>query len=169
MRSRDGYTGGMNEPVISVGADGVDTRQVVAEIQAEVDENIQSGVYADAAVARAERLNLAPGRTDGAFLEYYLKCLPDAVVVDIGDYDIRERRARFAPLLIRLKRAIWNLLKFYTYRLWSQQNQANGMIAAAIEGLQEQHRLQMERLEQRIRKLEARQDARAGGDDPASE
>ena len=169
MRSRDGYTGGMNEPVISVGADGVDTRQVVAEIQAEVDENIQSGVYADAAVARAERLNLAPGRTDGAFLEYYLKCLRDAVFVDISDFEIRERRRFFGPVLVGLKTGLWKLLKFYTYRLWSQQNQANGMIATAIEGLQEQHRLQMERLEQRIRKLEARQDARAGGDDPASE
>ena len=165
MRSRDGYTGGMNEPVISVGAAGVDTLQVVAEIQAEVDGNIQSGVYADAAVARAERLNLVPGRQDSAFLEYYLKCLPDAVVVDIGDFEIRERRARFAPLLIRLKRAIWNLLKFYTYRLWSQQNQVNGMIATAIEGMEEQYRLRIERMEQRIRELENR----PGGHGPASE
>ncbi|MBP7274616.1 MAG: hypothetical protein KBA51_00255 [Kiritimatiellae bacterium] len=156
----------MNEPVISMGADGVDTRRVVAEIQAEVDENIQSGLYADAVVARAERLNLAPGREEGAFLEYYLRCLPDAVVVDIGDFEIRERRARFAPLLIRLKRAIWNLLKFYTYRLWSQQNQVNGMIATAIERMDDQHRLQIERLEQRIRALESGREPPSNGPGP---
>ena len=156
MRTRDGYTGRMSEPIISMGAPGVDTARTVAEIQAEVDENVRSGLYADACVARAERLNLAPGAQDGSFLEYYLRCLPDAAVVDIGDFEIRERRARFAALLIRLKRTIWNLLKFYTYRLWSQQNQVNGMVVTAIEGLEEQHRLKIEKLEQRIKDLESR-------------
>lgn len=159
----------MSEPIISMGASGVDTARAVAEIQAEVDENVRSGLYADTCIARAERLNLAPGAQDGSFLEYYLRCLPDAAVVDIGDFEIRERRARFAPLLIRLKRAIWNLLKFYTYRLWSQQNQVNGMVVTAVEGLEEQHRLRIEKLEQRVKELESRLGARGDADRPAGE
>ena len=61
-------------------------------------------------------------RDEEEFMEFYLGCLRDAVFVDINDFEIVERRQRFSRALVALKRSIWNLLKFYTYRLWSQQN-----------------------------------------------
>jgi hypothetical protein len=146
----------MNKPALEIGAEGVDTAKVVADLQAAVDEKIRAGVYADARVARVERVNLVGAAHDGAFLEYYLRCLRDAVDVDINDFEIRERRARFAPFLIRLKKSVWGLLKFYTYRLWSQQNQVNGMLATAMEGLDEQYRERIARLEARVKELESR-------------
>ena len=68
---------------------------------------------------------MAPGRAD----------LREALEERAGEADaweelleIYERRARFTKPLVVLKRAIWKLLKFYTYRLWSQQNQVNGLL-----------------------------------------
>ena len=144
----------MSKPIFEIGAQGVDTAKIVADIQAAVSKKIEDGVYADARIARAERTNLVNLRGEDQFLGFYLKCLHDAVFVDISDFEIRERRRYFAPMLIRFKKVIWGLLKFYTYRLWSQQNQINGLIVTATEGLDEKYAAKVKDLEARIAKLE---------------
>ena len=152
----------MTEPIFQIGAEGVDVAKLTAEIQAAVDAKIQGGVYADARIARAERLNFVNLRQDANFAEFYLQCLRDAVLVDISDFEIRERRARFASVLIRLKTFIWSLLKFYTYRLWSQQNQVNGLIVTGMEALDEQQKTRIAQLEARVAELEKRLGAGPG-------
>ncbi len=144
----------MSEPIFEIGAPGVDTAKIVEEIQAAVAKKIADGVYADARIARAERSNLANLRNEEEFVQFYLKCLRDAVYVDISDFEIRERRAGLAPLLVALKKTIWKLLKFYTYRLWSQQNQVNGLLVTAVQGLDDKYTAKIKQLEDRIAKLE---------------
>ena len=144
----------MSESIFTIGAPGIDCDKIVAEIQASVVKKIEEGVYADARIARAERTNLANLQNEDEFLSFYLKCLRDVAFVDISDYEIRERRAVFAPLLIALKKTIWKLLKFYTYRLWSQQNQVNGLMVTAIEGLDEKYSGRLKQLETRVAELE---------------
>jgi Tfp pilus assembly protein PilN len=144
----------MNESIFEIGASGVDVQRIVREVQEEAERKIREGVYADALVARAERTNLAALRSSDNFLGFYLRCLRDAVFVDISDFEIRERRRFGAPLFVGLKRLIWNLLKFYTYRLWSQQNQVNGLLVTSIEGLDEKYAAKIRGLEERIAALE---------------
>lgn len=144
----------MNESIFEIGASGVDVQRIVREIQEEAERKMREGVYADALVARAERTNLAALRSSDDFLGFYLRCLRDAVFVDISDFEIRERRRLFAPLLVGLKKLIWSLLKFYTYRLWSQQNQVNGLLVTSIEGLDEKYAAKIRALEARIADLE---------------
>ena len=140
--------------MFDISAPGVNAENIVSEIQAAVARKIEDGVYADARIARAERTNLAQLRNEEQFLGFYLRCLRDAVFVDISDFEIRERRKGLAPFLIRLKKTIWSLLKFYTYRLWSQQNQVNGLFVTAIEGLDEKSTEKIKKLEARIAELE---------------
>jgi len=144
----------MHESIFQVGAEGVDVEAVVREVEETVQRKIEEGVYQDARIARAERTNLARLRQDDAFLGFYLRCLRDAVFVDISDFEIRERRRGLAPLLVGVKKGLWNLLKFYTYRLWSQQNQVNGLLVTAVEGLEEQTAEKIRRLEERVAQLE---------------
>ena len=87
-------------------------------------------------------------------MEQYLACLRQIVPVDINDFDIVERRGALAPVLVRLKKAIWKLLKFYTYRLWSQQNQTNAVLLAAIEIMQCRHKAEISELNERVEALE---------------
>jgi hypothetical protein len=141
-------------PILSIGAPGLDVDRLVADLQATADRKMQDGVYADARVARAEKTNLVHLRGSDDFITFYLTCLRDAVFVDISDFEIRERRRLFSPLLVALKKTIWSLLKFYTYRLWSQQNQVNGLIITALEGLEEQSAARIAVLEKRIAELE---------------
>lgn len=142
--------------VIQIGAPGLDVNQIVSDIQAAVDQKIKDGVYQDARVARAEKTNLVNLRGSDDFITFYLTCLRDAVFIDISDFAIRERRRGLAPFLVAFKKVVWKLLKFYTYRLWSQQNQVNGMIITALEGMEEQTNRRIAELEKRIADLESR-------------
>ena len=144
----------MTEPIFQIGAEGVDVEHLMAEIQATVARKIKRGVYHDAHIAQAERTNLANLQDDETFLRYYLDCLRNAVFIDINDFEIRERRRLGAGMLVGLKKILWKLLKFYTYRLWSQQNQVNGMLVTALEGLDEKYRKRLRDLERRLAALE---------------
>lgn len=144
------------KPFIQIGADGIDVHALEAEILASVAQKRAQGAYDDALVARAERNNILTMKDDEAFLEQYLACLRQIVPVDINDFEILERRSRLAPLMKALKKVIWKLLKFYTYRLWSQQNQTNNVLLAAIEIMNRRHEAELKALKDRIAKLEAR-------------
>lgn len=149
-------------PSLSIGAPGFDVDQLVADLQATVDRKMKDGVYADARVARAEKTNLVHLRGSEDFITFYLTCLRDAVFVDISDFEIRDRHRLAGPLLVGLKKVLWKLLKFYTYRLWSQQNQVNGLVITALEGMEEQTARRIAALEKRIAELERKAPGHGG-------
>lgn len=142
------------QPAFTIGADGINVENLVADLRASVADKMRAGRYTDVRIARAERTNLQNLQSEEEFLQFYLDCLRDAVFVDIGDFEIIERRARFSSLLILLKRTIWKLLKFYTYRLWSQQNLVNGLLLSAVETADQRTRDRLRELEDRLAKLE---------------
>ena len=146
----------MNDSIFQITAPGFDTRTIVEDIRASVAEKMAKGQYTDSRVARAERMNLSNLKDQEDFLPFYLECLREAVFVDIGDFEIFERRAILPKLLIGLKRFVWKLLKFYTYRLWSQQNQVNGLLLSAVEGMENRYRDKIKDIEDRIAELESR-------------
>ena len=146
----------MTDAKFEIGADGVDVDRLVADIRETVRSKMESGAYAGAQLARAERFNLQNLTRDENFFEFYLENLREAVYIDINDFEIRERRRGLGPLLVALKRAVWSLLKFYTYRLWSQQNQVNGLLLSATEEIDRKYRDRLKALEDRVGKLEAR-------------
>jgi hypothetical protein len=145
-----------DKPMFEIGAAGVDTAAIVADIRSTVADKMAKGLYMDPRIARAERTNLMNLKNEEQFLAFYLECLREAVFVDINDFEIFERRATLGRLSIGLKRLIWKLLKFYTYRLWSQQNQVNGLLLSAIEGVETKYRDKIKELEAKIARLESR-------------
>jgi hypothetical protein len=151
----------MSSP-IEIGAPGFDTEKLMQTIEARVAAKADQGVYADARIARAERTNLLNLKDDEEFLGFYLKCLREASFVDINDFAIREKRGALAPALVALKKVIWKLLKFYTYRLWSQQNTINGLLVTGLESLDEKYREQIKRLEARVDELEKQRRGKEG-------
>lgn len=146
----------MNKDVFEIEAGTVDAARIMAEIEETVSAKMQSGAYAGAQLARAERFNLANLKKDDNFFDLYLESLREAVTIDINDFEIRERRALLAPLLVGLKKVLWSLLKFYTYRLWSQQNQVNGLLLSATEELDRKYKDRLQALEKRLAQLESR-------------
>ncbi len=148
----------MDTEAVKIGAKNVDVSALMAEIRAEVARKASEGVYTDLRVALAEKTNLAQLKDQDGFFTLYLESLREAVAIDINDFPIVERRRAFSPLLVKLKKSIWNLLKFYTYRLWSQQNQVNSMMLALAEELDDRYRRRIDALEERVRDLESKRD-----------
>jgi hypothetical protein len=147
----------MSETQFQINAPGIDTVKIVAEIQAEVSRKMAEGVYSDARVATAERHNLAHMADGEELLKFYLNCLRETVQVDISDWEIKDRRGGAAGgLLVKFKTTVWKLLKFYTYRLWSQQNQVNGLLHTAVESSFKNYERRISELEKRIEELEAK-------------
>jgi hypothetical protein len=146
----------MEQPLFTVNAPGVDVEAVLRDIRETVERKTREGVYADPRIALAERHNLANLQDAGELLRFYLTCLRDSVNININDYVIQDRRGGWAGrMLVRFKTALWKMLKFYTYRLWAQQNQANGLLVTAIETAVSNSDRRLAELEARLAKLEA--------------
>jgi len=157
------YRAAMNQDdTLQIRAEDVDAERIVAEIRETVRRKKAQGLYADPRVARAERLNLARPDSEDEFMETYLEALHAACLVDINDFPIEERRRWLTPLLVPLKRMIWKLLKFYTYRMWTQQNQVNSLLATGIEAVFQNHERKLAELRERLEHLEG-SDARKSG------
>ncbi|MBQ7252353.1 MAG: hypothetical protein IJS32_07120 [Kiritimatiellae bacterium] len=150
----------MEDAILSVSTPGVDAAALVASIRESVAKKAAAGAYDDARVAVAERTNLLALQGDGDFMEFFLHSLRQSVFVDIGDIEIQEKRRFFTGFFVKLKKGIWALLRFYTYRLWSQQNQTNGILVTALEGLWEKSKAREAELVKRIEALEKRLDGR---------
>ena len=144
------------ESYIKIGADGLNVEDIVRQIRERADARRRSGEFDMNAIARAERFNLANITDDDMFFERYIDCLGIVFNVNINDFEIVEHRARFAPLLKRFKKGIWSVLKFYTYHLWSQQNQVNNLFHSAIKLIDQRQTARVKKLQERVDELEAR-------------
>ena len=146
----------MAENKIRSGADGIDAEAIIRKIRERADARRAAGEFDREELARAERYNLSTVKDDADFFDRYIACLKLISTVDINDFEIIERRARFAGILKRFKKGIWSVLKFYTYHLWSQQNQVNGVFNAAIELVAKRDSEQLKKMQARIDELEER-------------
>ncbi len=142
--------------MIRIATHGVDTQALMDEINLAIKRKAETGAYAAAGLDRDVMHDSLVFRNYAEFLDFYFETLREAAFVDIADFEITEKRKHFARPLIMLKKAVWAMLRFYTFRLWSQQNQINGLLLAAIEGLHEQHNAKVKALEARIDALETR-------------
>lgn len=158
----------MAEATLQIGAPDIDVDRIVAGIRSRVQERMARGEYADSSIVRVERMNLANLRDEDEFLGFFLECLRDASVIDINDFEIIERRSRFRKPLQAVKKTIWSLLKFYTYRLWSQQNLVNGLLVSAVDSVETRSRERIQQLEQRLQALEARLGSTMPADDAST-
>lgn len=148
----------MAQSTITIGADNIDASAIVQQIRERAAERFAKNEFDMETLARAERYNLSAIKDSEEFFDRYITCLRLVTQVDINDFEITEKRARFAKFFIKLKRTIWGLLKFYTFHLWSQQNQVNGMLHAAITIVAERDSEQIKKLEDRIAILEKKID-----------
>jgi phosphopantetheinyl transferase (holo-ACP synthase) len=89
-----------------------------------------------------------------AFLDALLIILHDTAFVNFGDFEIIERRKHLGKPLVAFKKIIWSLLRFYTFRLWSQQNDVNGFLLSSLQVIHENANEKIARLEARIAELE---------------
>jgi len=146
----------MSETNLDIQAEGIDVNAIVQEIQDAVAEKTASGEYNDALITQAERSNLFNMKDDAEFLDYYLSCITRSSQVDIRAFEIPDPKGGPAgKAMKKLKQSIWGVLKFYTYRMWTQQNQINSLIVNGLNIVRNKLGEQQHEQEKRITQLEA--------------
>ena len=149
-----------NNSIFDIGSniENINAEDIVAQIQKKVEQNMEDGIYQDPFIAAAEKHRLINIKGIEDFTPYFMSCLKVSINIDINDFEIVEKRSKFRKILVKFKTLIWKSLKFYTYRMWSQQNYVNSLLLSALETVEQNHRIQIESLEKRIAELEKSKD-----------
>jgi hypothetical protein len=124
----------MND-IFEIGANGVDVKRVMRDIEERVARKKRAGVYDRYDLSRIASLELKNVKSEADFLDYSLKVIQQTWDIDIGDFPIYSKGGLLGKPFVLLKKTIWKLLKFYTYRLFSQQKEFNCQITNAITSL----------------------------------
>jgi hypothetical protein len=149
-----------NISIFDIGSniENINAEEIVAEVQKKVEQNMENGVYQDPTIAAAEKHRLINVKGIEDFTPYFMSCLKASINIDINDFEIVEKRSKFGKILVKFKTLIWKSLKFYTYRMWSQQNYVNSLLLSALETVEQNHRIQIDVLQKRIEELEKSKD-----------
>lgn len=132
----------------------MDSDKLEQELRSEVSAKEASGAYSEGSAGKMSRADLQKIARDGNLLRTYLDAMRENAFVDITDFEISERRSFMPGMLVRFKKFIWNMLRFYTYRLWSQQNEINGLLMSSLETMDNDAQDRIKELEQRVEALE---------------
>ncbi len=141
--------------MLKIFASGVNTDSASQEIIEEAAKRHTSATFPMQRLMESKVQSPAGFANNTAFIQALLATLHDTAFVDISDFEIIERRQRWSRPLIALKKTIWSMLRFYTYRLWSQQNEINGFLLAALQGIHEDSNDRINALEKRVAELES--------------
>ncbi len=119
-------------PFAQINADGVNVERIMQEIRARVDEKKARGDYDQYDLTG---LNLSHLPADDDLLPFVLKIMKKSWEIEIGDFEIRSAGGLLGWIEVRVKKVIWFLLKFYTYRMFTQQREFNIQVVTALNGL----------------------------------
>ncbi|MBN1521974.1 MAG: hypothetical protein JW928_05510 [Candidatus Aureabacteria bacterium] len=140
-----------SEALFDIPSARVDTESIMNEIRKRIEEKEKAGIYDKYNLAKIHTLELMDIEDEKDFLEYYLKAIKSTWAIDINDWEIVSKGGTLGKPALLLKKIIWKLLKFYTYRLWSQQREFNVQIANTVNAINKKFDAEIEELRKEIK------------------
>ena len=141
------------EDIFEIQTPGIDTEAIMATIRQRVEEKRHAGVYARYNLSAIKAIEMDNLKSDEAYLEYYLRTIWRAADIDLGDFEIPSKTPVIGKPVVLLKKVIWKLLKFYTFRLFSQQKDFNAKMVSVAEGINRKVDRRLAVLEDRVERL----------------
>ena len=138
------------ENTFEINTPGIDVEAIIATIRERVEEKQQAGVYDQYNISPAVALEIDNLKTDQAYLDYYMSTIWRAADIDLGDFPIHSKTPIMGRPVVLLKKIIWKLLKFYTFRLFSQQKDFNVKMASIVHGLEMKYEQRFAALEEKL-------------------
>lgn len=111
---------------------GVDVKKIMGEIKEQIEDKKVQGIYDRYNLDRVTKLEIENIKGDVEYLQWLMKVMNQSWDVNIGDPQIVNKGGMFGKAEVLLKKVIWHLLKFYTYRLFSQQKEFNSQVVMAL-------------------------------------
>ncbi|MBM4020039.1 MAG: hypothetical protein FJ288_17265 [Planctomycetes bacterium] len=125
----------MTEPFAGIGADAAGKEQLMRDVDRNVRANEAAGAYDEAALAELRTLEIKALADDAEVLARVIAHLREAAAIDIGDFPIVNTGGPLGRLETLVKKTLWKLLRFYTYRMFTQQREFNMQAVAVLEAL----------------------------------
>jgi len=132
----------------------LDVDELMKEVRSRIAARKADGKYEQYDLSAAAALEMDNIKIDQDHLSQYLPNLWRASNIDLGDFPISAKVPVLGKGIVILKKLIWKLLKFYTWRLFSQQKEFNARAAVLIQALILRYEQKIIALEERIAALE---------------
>jgi len=136
--------------IFQISGTGIDTSTIIKTIEANLIKRKTKGAYS--CVKPWDSYLSNP--SDNSDLENYIAIAKELVLVDINDFEIEDKHPIFNHIIVISKKILWKCLKFYTYRLWRQQNDINSLLLSITEAIEEKNRIIIKQLQEKITQLE---------------
>ncbi len=127
-------------------APALDAEALAAEVRERVRKKKESGAYEGYDLSAIASLDYEKELSEEDFLRYYLQVVERLSDLNYGDFEITSKGGRFGRAEVLLKKTIWKLLRFYTYRLFSQQREFDCQVAQALVSHYRWSRKEIDRL-----------------------
>ena len=135
-------------------ADAVDVEALMETIRERVEQKRKTGVYDKYNLDGLKTLEFESLEDENEFLRYYLRLIQGTCDINIGDFEIVNKGGVLGKPVVILKKVIWKLLKFYTYRMFSQQKEFNCQMVNTVLCMNKKLKIDLEELSARIEELE---------------
>jgi len=133
-------------------AKDIDVAVIMQEIKDRVEKKKKEGIYDKYNLEHVVVKDVAELKTEKDFLNYYLELIQHTCDIDIGDFEIPSKGGFLGKPMAKFKRLIWIILRFYTYRLFSQQKEFNFQLVNTIMSLNKR----IEELEKKLEETSAK-------------
>ena len=141
------------EKNFDITAPAVDAGSLVAEVRERVRRKKEAGAYEGYDLEGVTSLDYEKELGEEDFLRYHLQVVERLSDVNYGDFDIVSKGGLFGKAELFLKKVIWKLLRFYTYRLFSQQKEFDCQVSEALQSHYRWSRQEIDRLTRELEEL----------------
>ena len=146
-------TDGKEDKEFDVTAPALDAEAIVAEVRKRAAARRGAG---GESLRPPAALDYEKELKEEDFLRYYLQVVERLGDVNYGDFEIVSKGGPFGRLEVLLKKTIWKVMRFYTYRLFSQQREFDCQVAEALQSHYRWSREEIDRLREEIAELRNR-------------
>jgi hypothetical protein len=124
--------------------------EVAEQIEKKIQDQENLGTYLHHDLKQIMPLDLLEVEDESQFLEFYMKTLQRAWAIDINDFPIPRKPGLTGLVEFALKKVIWNALKFYTYRLFSQQREFNAQMSYTLTTMHKDYNSKINAIQKQI-------------------
>jgi len=124
------------------------------KVQETVSDNEKKGRYDTLKLSEKVAFDLSEVQDESQFLDYYLKVIQRTWAIDINDFDIPIKSGFLGWFEKKVKQGIWRALKFYTFRLFSQQRDFNASISKTLLAMEKDYKNKIKSLKEDLNRLE---------------
>lgn len=146
----------MSESFFKIENTSLDLQSIEKTIEERIAKKQKNGIYDNFNTLNGEGYDFLKISNNREFIDYYLNVIKRSWEIDVNDFEIPRKKGIKGKLELILKKIIWKCLKFYTYRIFTQQIEFNSQIKNTVAGIHAEFTPRIKQLEEEIALLKSK-------------